>query len=237
MSKLYKLVVATFVAITFTATTSVAFEGLSFGIIGNSATFDTTGSEKEETSVLNSDKELNSGTHSHDVEYPALFIEATSGTAGGFGMTVGIEYIPGSTSIGAKSRTDAVGDSPDGDAGVMTAKAEVDKHTTLYFEPTYMLNESFGLYGKLGATYVNIKTLESIDIGADSSSYGDKGAFGGMYGLGFKAVHGSGLFIKLEGTKTEYSEIKLVSTTGTKEKRIIAKPEQTSARIAIGYNF
>ena len=100
-----------------------------------------------------------------------------------------------------------------------------------------MLNENFGLYGKLGATYVNIKSLEAIDIGDDSSAYGDKGTFGGMYGFGFKAIHGSGVFVKFEGLKTEYSEIKLRSTSGTKAKNIVAKPEQTSARIAIGYNF
>lgn len=238
MSKLYKYVVALVVAITFGATTSsIAFEGLSFGVIGNSATFDTTGSETEGSTETGSDKETNSGSHSHDVEYPALFLEATTGTAGGFGMTVGIEYIPGSTSIGAKSRTDAAGDSTDGDAGTYTAKAEVDNHITFYLEPTYMMNDNFGLYGKLGATHVNIKSLESIDIGADSSAYGDKGAWGGMYGIGIKAVHGSGLFFKLEGMKTEYSEIKLKSTSGTKAKNIAATPEQTAARIAIGYNF
>ena len=240
MSKLYKYVVALVVAITFGATTSsIAFEGFSFGVIGNSATFDTSGSETEGSTETGSDKEENSGSHSHDVEYPALFLEATTGTAGGFGMTVGIEYIPGSTSIGAKSRTDATSDAKEAsqDDGTYTAKAEVDNHVTFYLEPTYMMNETFGLYGKLGATHVNIKSLESIDVGADSSAYGDKGAWGGMYGIGIKAVHSSGLFFKLEGMKTEYSEIKLKSTSGSKAKNIKATPEQTAARIAIGYNF
>ena len=83
---------------------------------------------------------------------------------------------------------------------------------------------------------VTVNTLESISVGADDSAYGNVDVFGLMYGAGFKAMHSTGLFVKMEYTITDFDEFTLTSSTGNKNS-ITADPEIRAGRLAIGYNF
>ena len=207
------------------------------GVAAHSGTFETTGQEKEGYNLINIQpiEENNSGVISEDVDFGAAFIEIV-GRDGWQGMTVGLEYIPGTASMGAKTRTDSDGDtSDDADTGDYTGKAEVSDHITLYFEPTIYPTENFGIYGKLGVSHASGKSLENIDKGASSSTYGDFDLTGATYGFGLRAK--VGLFmIKTDWYKTEYKEVSLESGTGNKN-RITARPEHEGARIAIGLQF
>jgi len=122
------------------------------------------------------------------------------------------------------------------DQGTYTAKATVSNHATIYIEPTFMPTDNFGLYLKGGVSRVIVNSLESITLGEDSSAYGNETVLGGMFGLGAKVVHDSGLMFKLEYTKTIYETVSMTSTTGNKNT-IAAEPEQLAARLAIGYRF
>ena len=99
-----------------------------------------------------------------------------------------------------------------------------------------MPTDNFGLYLKGGVSRVIVNSLESIALGEDSSAYGDETVLGGMYGLGAKIVHDSGLLFKLEYTKTIYETVKMTSTSGNKNI-ISADPEIEAFRFAIGYKF
>ena len=99
-----------------------------------------------------------------------------------------------------------------------------------------MPSDNFGLYLKGGVSRVIVNSLESITFGEDSSAYGNETVLGGMYGLGAKIVHDSGLMFKLEYTKTIYETVKMTSTTGNKNI-ITADPEIEALRLAIGYKF
>ena len=159
------------------------------------------------------------------------------GEGQGGGITLGVEVVPGAAEIGAKSRTDTSDDSVvSDDTGTYTAKAEVEDMATVYIEPTYMVSDWFGLYGTAGVSTVQVNTLESIAKGADSSTYGNKRILGGMYGVGLKVAHSSGIFMKIDGRKTVYQEIVLKSSTGN-QNRINASPESEAVRLAIGFNF
>ena len=213
-------------------TSSAMAGGFSVGIIAATGKVDTSGSETETTG----DKETNSTTMQEEILYGSLFAEYTFGEM--YGLTLGASYTPVDSSLGVKSRTDTVSDSDETstDTGTYTAEAEISAHTTIYIEPTYMPTDNFGLYLKGGVSRVIVNSLESIALGTDSSAYGDETVLGGMYGLGAKVVHDSGLMFKLEYTKTIYETVKMTSTTGNKNI-ISADPEIEAFRLAIGYQF
>ncbi len=214
--------------------TSSAMAGsYAIGIIGATGKVDTSGSETEGTG----DKEVTTATEKQGLLYGSIFAEYTFGEM--YGMTLGVSYTPMDRSIGAKSRTDTnTATKPDtlDDDGTYTAKADISNHATIYIEPTFMPTDNFGLYLKGGVSRVVVNSLESIALGEDSSVYGNETVLGGMYGLGAKIVHDSGLLFKLEYTKTIYETVKMTSTSGNKNI-ISAEPEIEAVRFAIGYQF
>ena len=214
-----------------------ADSGLSVGAILNLSTFDTSGTETEGDVNVVTDEETTSTTHSKDVDFGSIFVEYSMMSDNYWGITYGLEYIPGEASLGSKVRSDTVSDSTEtsSDTGDYTAKAEISDHWAVYLEPT-IGNETFGLYAKGGFSRVTVKSLESIDVGSDSSAYGDEGVFGIMMGFGVKAKHSSGAFVKLEGLQIDYDSVSLRSTTGNQNK-VEATPEQDSVRLAIGFQF
>ena len=217
--------------------TSSAMAGsFGFGLVGSGAHFSTSGTETETTGDL----ETNSAKENNNLFYGSVFAEYTLGEM--YGMTLGVSYTPVDSSIGAKSRTDsqtasdALDSSASNDSGKYTAEAEISGHATVYIEPTFMPNDNFGLYLKGGVSRVTVNSLETIALGEDSSAYGNETVLGGMFGLGAKVVHDSGLMFKLEYTKTIYETVKMTSTTGNKNI-ISADPEIEAFRLAIGYQF
>ena len=211
-------------------TSSAMAGGFSVGIIAATGKVDTSGSEKD---TFGSSE----GTIQEDILYGSIFAEYTFGEM--YGMTLGVSYTPMDSTIGAKQRTDTnTATKPDtlDDDGTYTAEADISNHATIYIEPTFMPNDNFGLYLKGGVSRVVVNSLESIAFGDDSSVYGNETVLGGMYGLGAKIVHDSGLLFKLEYTKTIYETVKMKSSTGN-SNIIEAEPEIEAVRFAIGYQF
>lgn len=237
--KLVALVSALGLMISVLTTPVKSETNIAIGALFNMSTFDTSGTEREGNVTLsNSTTEEASTTHSEDVEFGSLFLEFTGHLETiPIGVTFGYEYIPGSASLGAKTRTDTQSDAEEtsDDSGDYTAKAEISDHSAIYVEPHIGL-PNLSLYAKLGLARVTVDTLESITQGESSSAYGDEGIFGTITGVGVKAKHSSGLFLKLEGIQIDYDTITLDSTSGNKN-RITATPEQESVRLAIGFAF
>ena len=218
-------------------TSSAMAGGYTIGIIAATGKVDTKGHEREGTG----NKETTTAKHTEGVLYGSLFAEYTFGEM--YGMTLGVSYTPMDRDLGVKSRTDTqtADESTDAsiksnDSGTYTAKADISSHATIYIEPTFMPTDNFGLYLKGGVSRVKVTSLESIEIGESSSVYGNETVLGGMFGLGAKMVHDSGLLFKLEYTKTIYETVKMTSTSGNKNI-ISADPEIEAFRFAIGYKF
>ena len=213
--------------------TSSAMAGsYTIGIIGATGKIDTSGSETEG----GGDGEKTEATDQNDILYGSIFAEHTWGEM--YGLTLGASYTPMDHELGTKSRSDTVSDSTEDstDTGTYTAAANISEHATIYIEPTFMPSDNFGLYLKGGVSRVIVNSLESIAVGADSSAYGNETVLGGMFGLGAKVVHDSGLMFKLEYTKTIYETVTMTSTSGNKNI-ISADPEIEAFRLAIGYQF
>ena len=207
------------------------------GLKGISGDLDTSGSELEGFGASTQNiPEVNKATKSESAEFGAIFAEF-AGRDGILGITSGVEYIPGSATLGTSARTDAsdVDSGQTSGAGTYTAKAEVEQILTLYVEPTLYFGD-IGLYAKGGVTSLDLKTLESISSGTDSSTYPDKTMYGGVIGAGIRYTHSSGLLVKLEHTETNFKPYDETSTTGNKN-RIKAEIDYTATSLAIGWQF
>ena len=235
MTKLYKLLTGAFLAASF-FTSSAMSDGLRIGVLADWSTIDTAGNEQERSlDGVGNVSEKTSTTFSEDVEIPGIFVEVGGSHSSGAGLSFGVEYTPGAASIGAKSRTDTdSATSSLDDDGVYTAKAEIDGLLRVYLEPTFAVNDMFSVFVKGGIGHTTVNTLETIDIGSDSSTYPDKDVFGKSIGFGVRATHSSGIFAKVEHMKTEWQNFELTSNSQIIE---ITELEQEGTRLAVGYQF
>lgn len=240
MNKVYRFLIAAGLAL-FLSSSAYAFSGWTIGVYGTDSDFTTEGTETEGEGDMgdgaNNTKEVTSATISESAEFGSVFIEYSGGDETGGGLTVGVEYTPGSASLGSKTRTDTDGDTADDDdTGDYVGKAEVSDYWSVYAEPTLNFNSTFGIYGKVGISHVTVKSLENLDQGVTSSTYGDEDAWGGSYGAGLRVTTPVGLIFKVEALETRYQSVEMKSGTGNKNT-VSGKVEQSSVRLAVGYKF
>ena len=131
-------------------------------------------------------------------------------------------------------------------------------HHSLYVMPTYLVNNSTGIFAKVGyhqqkgsLNYKNIQTFSSSstiidDDGASSDALsalyeeatytasGSRNFKGWGYGLGLKTLLTNNFYLQVEA---EYIDYKSQSVTGTDEIVYKFKPESLSGTISIGYKF
>jgi hypothetical protein len=178
---------------------------------------DTSGSEHEKDVSSTAAYEVNKTSVSESVEVGAIFLEF-AGRSGMAGITAGAELIPGSATIGSKTRTDPTTAATGRDSATYTAKAEVENLATFYIEPTIYFNDNFGLYVKGGVTSLELNTLETIASGVDSATYPDKTMLGGVIGGGLRYTAPFGLLVKLEYTETNFAPYEHTATTGNQNR-------------------
>ena len=204
------------------SSSAIAFEGFSIGATYSSLDFSTSVSEIK--GVTNNPSEKTTTNKSGSGDIGSIFAEYTFSQ----GSTIGIESISGSTEIGKGSRTES--------SATITASAEVSDPLTLYVEPTWMANDTFGIYLKGGATRVTLTPKEVADSGSHvNSTYKAQDVWGIMTGIGAKAYYNN-FFVKAEYVETEYETYSFTSTTGNKNT-VTANVDTEETRLSIGYNF
>ena len=132
-------------------------------------------------------------------------------------------------------------------------------HSALYLMPTYLVNNSTGIFAKVGyhqqkgsLNYKNIQTLNNENIIEEAytgtgdidletfyvedtyTASGSKKFEGWGYGLGLKTLLTNNLFLQVEA---EFIDYKSKSVTGTDDVVYKFKPESLSATISVGYKF
>jgi hypothetical protein len=215
------------------STHTLAFEGFSIGASYSSLDFSTSGYETAAGDVagVTNALEKNSTTKTGSGDLGSIFAEYTFAQ----GSTIGIEHISGSATLGSGTRTQTSAGGG-GATGTVSVKAEISDPTTFYVEPTYMFNDSFGLYLKGGATRVTIEPKEVSDTTPlVASTYKNQDVWGIMTGIGAKAYYNN-FFIKAEYVETEFESYSYQSTTGNKNS-ITADVDTEETRFSIGYNF
>ena len=131
-------------------------------------------------------------------------------------------------------------------------------HNSLYVMPTYLVNDSTGIFAKAGyhqqkstLNYKNIQTLSNTTITTQDTVEGDsnlnplyanntfttngsRNIKGWGYGLGLKKLLTNNLFLQFEVEYVDYKSQSVVGTDGTIYK---FEPESLSGTINIGYKF
>jgi hypothetical protein len=188
--------------------------------------FSSDGSEETKTSG-----EKNSGSADESVLVPALFIEAAASN----GLALGIDYTPVNTEIGSgtNARTDTDTDDSANTAGDNKASAELSGHMTIY---ALLPMGSSGAYLKGGLARASIDTTETLATG---TSYGNADVDGFIFGLGFERDTANGAFIRMEGTYTDYEDVKFNGSLDADSVRnvINADVDALAFRVAIGKAF
>jgi hypothetical protein len=225
-----KTMLVTVIAITSLTVSAYSFEGFSIGANYSMTDFSTKGTE---TTTTGNVLDQNSTSKTGSADYGSLFAEYTFAQ----GSTLGIEHIPADAEIGKASRTqtNVAASTDDAISGVITVSATVSDHFMFYAEPTFMMNDKFGVYLKGGAARVDVtpKVNESAEV--IQSTFKGKEIWGVMQGVGAKYYMGN-FFVKAEYTETDYGTYKHVSTTGTKST-VTADIDTEETRFALGYNF
>ena len=211
------------------STSAFSFEGFSVGATYSNIDYSTSGKESHSNGAA-AVSTITSTTKNGSADVGSIFAEYTFSQ----GSTIGIDYISGSAEIGkatSASRTSVIG--PDGS---VTASATVKDPLTIYFEPTWMANDKFGLFLKGGITSVTVSPKENADAGSvTTSTYTDKDLYGRMMGVGAKYYMGN-FFVKAEYVETDFDTYSHISTTG-EGNTITADIDTEETKFAIGYNF
>ena len=214
------------------STSVYSFEGFSVGAIFSSMDFSTAGQETTDGPVGDGVNEVTKTTKTGSADKYAYFGEYTFAQ----GTSIGVEMIDGTATLGSGKRTATSSVADAGTAGTVTVDAKISDPITFYVEPTFMINDVFGVYLKGGATTVSVEPKETADTAsATASTYKSQDVVGLMTGYGAKYYYGN-FFAKLEYVETDFETYSHTSTTGNKNT-ITADVDTEETRIGIGYNF
>ena len=213
------------IAIVGLTTSAFAFEGFSVGASYSSADFSTSGTESTANADGTAVTTSTSVTKKGSGDIGSIFAEYTFSQ----GSTIGIDYVDGTATLGKASRTSST------PSGTVTASAEISDPLTFYAEPTFMINDKFGVYLKGGVTELTVTPKEVDAASVTTSTYKAKDLYGQMLGYGAKFYMGN-FFVKAEYVETDFGTYSHTSTTGDKNT-ISADIDTDETRFALGYNF
>ena len=212
------------------STSAFAFEGFSIGATYSSIDYSTTGSESV-ANAASTNHDVTTTTKTGSADIGSIFAEYTFSQ----GSTIGIESISGDAEIGKATSSARTSEDSSHTAATTTVKAVASDPITLYVEPTWMMNDKFGVYLKGGITEVTITPTITDASNVTDSTYSSKDLYGKMTGFGAKAYLGK-FFVKAEYVETDFARYAHTSTTGEKNT-FTADIDTEETRISIGYNF
>ncbi len=116
-------------------------------------------------------------------------------------------------------------------AEITTIQSELKDHYSLYFQPTYLLNDNTGLFAKLSYNFVKSVGKISVD---DESVSNSKNLEGWGYGIGAKTFLDKNLYVQVEGGYVEYENHTVILNPDISSSH---KPKVLSALVSVGYKF
>jgi len=185
------------------------------------------------TETTNSSTTVTQTERDADFEMGSIFVERQIETNDKFSITIGLDYVPMTASVASLTG----GDGTD-------AKVSAGNLFTAYLQPTFIVNDNFSVFGKVGYAsgdleITNISRQATAAATTDSASTDgaqDKTLEGTMYGIGAQINPVSGLigFIRLEYTQTDFDKI---SHTNSNSKKLTADAEMELITLSIGKSF
>ena len=206
----------------------------SIGITGVASTIDSTVTDDVDSNgTIDTTKDI-----SNDVGYGSIFFEVTNDSSSSAGsLTLGIDFVPGSAELDARSTTQtsckakAAGACPQV-SGTNKGTVDLDRHITIYVQPGVTMNNGVTLFGTLG--YVTADVEAGVTSISSTNKTEDLSLDGFKFGAGVKKVFGNSLFIKAEYSVTDYDDISVVTSNNT---RVTADIDNTALALSIGKQF
>ena len=231
---MFKRILIALISASFVA--SAAFAGsTNLGVRISAANLAASGTETTDSGSINSGGAIVANKEKDaSFELPSIFIERAIDTNSGLSMVLGLDFVP----LTADVATLGGGDGTD-------AKVKAGNLITAYIQPTYSVNETVSVYGKLGYAQGDLE-INNITRQAGSASQtndvqstdksADKSLEGPVYGLGVQVSKDIGVFnfIRLEATRTDFDQIKHTNSNG---KKLTADAEMDLITLTIGKSF
>ena len=217
----------------FSSSYALAEMGFTVGLTGSMAMIDASGQETEGGEISRAETSNNTGIGSVFVEYNDIL---------GSGISLGIDYIPGSADISDSTQTRRDTETSVTDTTTTTntsrvqkAQAELDNHITYY--ATYTGGN--GVYVKAGYVQVDLNTLESLGTG---STYGNDSLDGVALGAGVEFDVGYDNMVgRIELSHIDYGDIEFrsqVARAGVATNNLVeADIDVTMLSASLGYKF
>jgi len=100
---------------------------------------------------------------------------------------------------------------------------------SVYIQPSISVFDNAAIYAKIGRTVANLE-LHGDATGTPNNLTGD------TWGVGTIAMSPSGLFVKTEGTFTQFKDINIVGVGGS-NSLVEGNPDIVQGTVAIGFKF
>jgi opacity protein-like surface antigen len=201
-------------------------DNFNIGLSGAYGSFEASGSETKDSVKKNK---------SGDAEFPfaSIFAEYNKTMSKEWDVAFGLDYIPFSAEIDARSQTNS--DLNEGTTTTGTRKATIDlkNHITAYIQPSYNLGNGFAVFGKAGFSHADLK-ISSTGLSTDGTLSKDDKLQGYLAGIGIQKNIDKTMFVRFEGNYTDYDAVSYTNSEGTK---FTADPELWTAKISIGKSF
>jgi opacity protein-like surface antigen len=201
-------------------------DNFNIGLSGAYGSFEASGSETKDSVKKNK---------SGDAEFPfaSIFAEYNKTMSKEWDVAFGLDYIPFSAEIDARSQTNS--DLNEGTTTTGTRKATLDlkNHITAYIQPSYNLGDGFAVFGKAGFSHADLK-ISSTGLTTDGTLNKDDKLQGYLAGIGIQKNIDKTMFVRFEGNYTDYDTVTYTNSEGTK---FTADPELWTAKISIGKSF
>lgn len=217
------LLTLSFFLLSLTAYAAPISEGFRIGISASSTEVNGSGSETLRSGSgadTTKNGKRSTTTTSEDTVIGHVFAEKSFGN----GFTLGIDYVPGEADVATKTRAD----DDEETTGDNKASAVVSQHLTFY---ALMPIGSSPFYVKGGVMSMEVETNEVLATG---STYGDATVNGVTAGVGAHIEGDNGLFVRGEYSVSEYEEITLTSSGSN---IVQADLDTTALKLSIGKSF
>ena len=201
-----------------TFSTASAELGVNVGISGSTGVFTAKGNE----TMGSADSGSNYDRAISVYGYGSVFIEKTLGQY----ITVGIDYLPDSME---SETADQVKDC-EAARCTQTIKVAFEDMTTYYAA----INVTENFYVKAGMVEVDVISKEALDTGG---TYGNTSLDGTLLGAGYNKNLMNGIFLRAEGSYTDFDNIKLNSSGGETRHVNVKDIAGLAAKVSIGKSF
>ena len=224
MNNLKTLLATTILATSFS---TAALSQISVGISAAYGNFD---GEARETNVTA--KAAKSG----DADFPfaSIFAEYSTTLDKSWKLAIGLDYIPLETEIESMTRSSTSQNAgTTTGSGNTTAKMELKNHATLYIQPSYMIDQTLSVFGKVGYSHADLD-INATNAATGSSLKKKDTLQGYLVGVGIQNNISKNAFVRLEANYTAYDDVTYTNTTGTK---FTGDGTLMAAKVSIGTSF